>query len=139
MVPPKTSKKSIKWNKENELGPLKYLSALTGVSMDRIINWYILVIIFVFDPLAISLVIAANFAFAQLRKPEQLAIYNEKPIDVVPQEEPIYNERPNPTLPPDVTTLRQPEEKPIPPPTESFSFVPPIFRRKRDDDTITYN
>jgi hypothetical protein len=36
--------------------------------MDRIINWYILVIIFVFDPLAIALVIAANFAFAQLRK-----------------------------------------------------------------------
>jgi hypothetical protein len=53
---------------ESELGPLKYLSALTGVAMDRIINWYILVIIFVFDPLAIALVIAANFAFAQLRK-----------------------------------------------------------------------
>ena len=52
----------------SELGPLKYLSALTGVTMDRIINWYILVIIFVFDPLAIALVIAANFAFAQLRK-----------------------------------------------------------------------
>jgi len=52
----------------SELGPLKYLSALTGVAMDRIINWYILVIIFVFDPLAIALVIAANFAFAQLRK-----------------------------------------------------------------------
>jgi hypothetical protein len=52
----------------SELGPLKYLSTLTGVAMDRIINWYILVIIFVFDPLAIALVIAANFAFAQLRK-----------------------------------------------------------------------
>jgi hypothetical protein len=57
----------------SELGPLKYLSALTGVAMDRIINWYILVIIFVFDPLAIALVIAANFAFAQLiRRKETL-------------------------------------------------------------------
>jgi uncharacterized protein YlxW (UPF0749 family) len=36
--------------------------------MDRIINWYILVIIFVFDPLAIALVVAANFAFAQLTR-----------------------------------------------------------------------
>jgi hypothetical protein len=53
---------------ESELGPLKFLSKLTGIAMDRIINWYILVIIFVFDPLAIALVIAANFAFAQLRK-----------------------------------------------------------------------
>ena len=53
---------------ESELGPLKFLSKLTGIAMDRIINWYILVIIFVFDPLAIALVIAANFAFSQLRR-----------------------------------------------------------------------
>ena len=48
-----------------ELGPLEYLSGLTGTPMDKIINILLLVIIFVFDPLAISLVIAANFAFAQ--------------------------------------------------------------------------
>jgi len=52
----------------SELGPLKYLSGLTGISMDRIINYLLLVIIFVFDPLAIALVIAANFAFAQLTR-----------------------------------------------------------------------
>jgi len=46
-----------------ELGPLQYLSNLTGTSMDKIINWLLLIIIFVFDPLAISLVVAANFAF----------------------------------------------------------------------------
>ena len=33
--------------------------------MDKIINVLLLTIIFVFDPLAISLVIAANFAFTQ--------------------------------------------------------------------------
>ena len=58
----------------SELGPLKYLSTLTGIAMDRIINWYILVIIFVFDPLAIALVIAANFAFAQLIRPKETPI-----------------------------------------------------------------
>jgi hypothetical protein len=51
----------------SELGPLKYLSGLTGIEMDRIINWLLLIIIFVFDPLAIALVIAANFAFSQLQ------------------------------------------------------------------------
>jgi len=55
-----------------ELGPLKYLANLTGVEMDRIINWFLLVIIFVFDPLAISLVVAANFAFAQLKKKDDV-------------------------------------------------------------------
>lgn len=47
----------------SELGPLKYLSELTKVPMNKIVNYLLLVIIFVFDPLAISLVIAANFAF----------------------------------------------------------------------------
>ena len=49
-----------------ELGPLKYISGLTGLPMDRVINYLLLAIIFVFDPLAISLVIAANFAFEKL-------------------------------------------------------------------------
>ena len=46
-----------------ELGPLQYLSGLTQTPMDKIINILLLIIIFVFDPLAISLVVAANFAF----------------------------------------------------------------------------
>ena len=48
----------------SELGPLKYISGLTGKPMDEIINYLLLIIIFVFDPLAISLVIAANFMFS---------------------------------------------------------------------------
>jgi hypothetical protein len=60
----------------SELGPLKYLSELTGVEMNYIINWLLLIIIFVFDPLAIALVIAANFAFAQLRSKEGYHMYN---------------------------------------------------------------
>jgi hypothetical protein len=54
-------------NITGELGPLKYLAGLTGLPMDRIINYLLLTIIFVFDPLAIALVIAANFAFEQLK------------------------------------------------------------------------
>ena len=50
-----------------ELGPLKYLAGLTGIPMDKIINYLLLTIIFVFDPLALSLVIAANFAFDQVK------------------------------------------------------------------------
>ena len=55
-----------------ELGPLKYLSGLTGVPMDKIINVLLLIIIFVFDPLAISLVIAANFAFDKAKPQKNL-------------------------------------------------------------------
>lgn len=55
-----------------ELGPLQYLSGLTGAPMDKIINILLLIIIFVFDPLAISLVIAANFAFDQAKPKKNL-------------------------------------------------------------------
>jgi hypothetical protein len=68
----------IKTNNElaGELGPLKYLSNLTGVSMDKIINWLLLTIIFVFDPLAIALVIAANFAFEQSKNKNDMKLFN---------------------------------------------------------------
>jgi hypothetical protein len=47
-------------NVSAEIGPLKYLSQLTGQPMDKVVNWFILLLIFVFDPLAVALVIATN-------------------------------------------------------------------------------
>ena len=46
----------------SELGPLQYLSTLLDKPMTDIINWFILIIIFVFDPLAVALIIAFNQA-----------------------------------------------------------------------------
>ena len=46
-----------------EVGPLKYIAKLTGSDIDSVVNWYIIILMLVFDPLAIALVIAANFAF----------------------------------------------------------------------------
>lgn len=58
----------LKSESSNELGPLKYLANLTNQSMDKIINWLLLMLIFVFDPLAIILIIAASWSF-NLNKP----------------------------------------------------------------------
>ena len=52
---------------QRELGPLKYLAETTGYPMGEVVNWFLLLIIFVFDPLAIALVVAANFAFSQIK------------------------------------------------------------------------
>jgi len=46
-----------------EVGPLKYIAELTGIPMASVVNYMILLLIFVFDPLAISLVLATNKAF----------------------------------------------------------------------------
>ena len=43
-----------------EVGPLRYMSEIIGRPMNVIVNWFTLLIVFVFDPLAISMVIALN-------------------------------------------------------------------------------
>jgi hypothetical protein len=53
-----------------EIGPLKYLAQLTGYPMDKIVNWFILLLIFVFDPLAVSLVIATNKVLELEKNPD---------------------------------------------------------------------
>tara|TARA_A100001201_G_scaffold566_1_gene1493 strand:- start:518 stop:1531 length:1014 start_codon:yes stop_codon:yes gene_type:complete len=73
---------------QRELGPLKYLSETTGKDMGQVVNWFLLLIIFVFDPLAIAMVVAANFAFAQIKpkikdmSPKQISRELDKNEDV---------------------------------------------------------
>ena len=78
----------------SELGPLQYLSGLTGYGMDRIINWLILIIIFVFDPLAVALVIAFNNALQvdrgivdKKKAVQRRELYGEEPDGDVDVEE----------------------------------------------------
>jgi hypothetical protein len=67
-----------------ELGPLKYMAELTGKPMEQIVNWFMLLIIFVFDPLAIAMVVAANMAFAQVKgiakDPKDYEVYKKEVI-----------------------------------------------------------
>lgn len=72
-----------------ELGPLKYISGLTGIPMDRVVNYFLLLIIFVFDPLAISLVLAANFAFKESNKEKEIA---ETEIKIDTNTDPFTND-----------------------------------------------
>jgi hypothetical protein len=75
-----------------ELGPLKYMSTLTGQPMETIVNWFMLLIIFVFDPLAIAMVVAANMAFAHVkgiaRDPKDYEVYQKKEPIVDKKEDP---------------------------------------------------
>ena len=59
----------------NELGAIKYVSELTGMPIKKTANIFILLIIFVFDPLAIVLIIATNQSFKNLQP--KLNIYGE--------------------------------------------------------------
>lgn len=80
-----------------EIGPLKYISSLTGRPMDSIINWLVLVIIFIFDPMAISLVLASNKVFDENKRKGD----TPEPTD------------PEPTEPNDDITFEDVDDEPI--------------------------
>lgn len=73
-----------------EVGPLKYIAKLTGKSLDQIVNWYIIVLMLVFDPLAIALVLAANFAFSKSKEDVEEVEKGEKDLK---EEEKTVTER----------------------------------------------
>jgi hypothetical protein len=66
----------------NELGAVKYVSEITGWDIKSVANIFILLIIFVFDPLAIVLVIATNQAFEKLKP--KTNIYGKSKIEISP-------------------------------------------------------
>lgn len=63
-----------------EVGPLKYIAGLTGMKMDAVVNYMILLLIFVFDPLAIALVIVTNKIFDIEREELNKVVEKEAPI-----------------------------------------------------------
>ena len=117
----------------SELGPLKYLSGLTGTPMDKIINWLLLTIIFVFDPLAIALVVAANYAFDQIRPKTKKNLYGEtvpeeKIMEVLEEDEYAvdgYMETSSPPSPPLPPSFRSEHDKKwaTPPPQDESKVI----------------
>ena len=73
------------------------MSEITGAGVKTVANWFIFLLIFVFDPLAITLIIATNKAFEDIKLKKN--IYGEiKPTELELQPEPdpaIEQERQN--------------------------------------------
>lgn len=64
-----------------EVGPLKYIAQLTGIPMASVVNYLILLLIFVFDPLAVALVLITNRVFELEReKPEEPIVDKTKEV-----------------------------------------------------------
>lgn len=76
----------------SELGPLLYLSRITGIPMDNVVNWFILILVIVFDPLAVSLVIAANHLSSKEKQKQSLDELGEIGQDIgIGYEEPVQS------------------------------------------------
>jgi hypothetical protein len=60
-----------------EIGPLRYLSDITGKSMNLIVSWLALLFTIVFDPLAVTMVIAFNMMITSDRDNKNRKGYKE--------------------------------------------------------------
>ena len=51
-----------------DVGPLKYIASITNLPMDSVVNYLMLILMFVFDPMAFALVIIVNSIISELSK-----------------------------------------------------------------------
>jgi hypothetical protein len=73
-------------SQNTKIGPIMYVAQVFNTTPEQAVKWVIMVIIFVFDPLAVALLVAGNFLLAQ-RKADRK--------EVVAQPEVLVNEQPN--------------------------------------------
>ena len=89
-----------------DVGPAIYLARVFDTEIDTVVKFFIFILIFVFDPLAVSLVIAANMAFemagnnvdsiqpvAKKKKRKWWAVYGENKKKEKQKEIPIEEEQ----------------------------------------------
>jgi hypothetical protein len=71
-----------------ELGPLIYLSEVTNTSLDKVLFWFLMVIVFLADPLAIALLTAYHFTQKVILEEDEKDSDNieENPIPEKPKE-----------------------------------------------------
>ncbi len=105
---------------EAEVGPIKYVAELfygsgDSATIDKAVRMMIIILIFVFDPLAILLIIAANMTFLSLTKKEEESITE---YVVVNEVEPT-----TPPAPKKVAKKRKPKKKPVVETPDFFAFA----------------
>jgi len=135
----------------SELGAIKYISELLNWNVKKTANLFILILIFVFDPLAITLVIATNQAFKGKRKDNnKKVIYKlddlEKDIITTKKEEQTEEEKlDEPTSLPitpyyEEETINNTDQVPTKyrPSTDEVD-IPEVFNKTREEENKVVN
>ncbi len=136
----------------SELGPLKYLSDVTGKSMDEVMTWLILLLIIIGDPMAVLMIIIFNkiskgeenetLQPQPVTQKKSLVVKQETKSEISPPKEEIKNEVEIEIIEPtkeDAEPEKPKEEDVIKKKTEEmnrgFSVRVPV-RKKKDSNTI---
>ena len=138
-----------------EIGPIKYIGALAvdvglakEVNVEAAVRWVIIIIIFVFDPLAVLMLVAANQSFAArfptlMEKPRDIIDLERPDIDLPPVIEPKNNiidnikKKYESQLKDWQEKLAKFNEKAPKPEPKTIEIVP-VKEEKKAEDTVSY-
>lgn len=86
--------KNVEIETNGDIGTFVYIAKILGTNLDTVVKWFTLVIVLVFDPLAVALVIAVNFLLKTQKEPEQESTetVSEEPYKIYTPEQPIISE-----------------------------------------------
>ncbi len=139
-----------------EIGPIKYIGALAVdvglakvVDVEAAVRWVIIIIIFVFDPLAVLMLVAANQSFAGrfptlMAKPRDIIDLERPDLDSPPVIEPKSNVIDNlkkkyeSQLKDWQEKLAKFNERAPKPEAKTIEIVPIKEEQKKAEDTVSY-
>ena len=64
--------KQVEIETNGDIGTFVYIAKILGTDLDTVVKWFTLIIVLVFDPLAVALVIAVNFLLKYKNKEESI-------------------------------------------------------------------
>ena len=123
----------------SELGPLIFISKVTNKSMDSIVNILTLMIIFIFDPLAIALILAANHIFSSNKNTPQTIENDIKETNNTPDNNIEPDNKNENTISSSLNNIKEKMIQQLKDPSVSVWRKNKIKKQLEDDDTITYN
>jgi hypothetical protein len=139
-----------------EIGPIKYIGALAVdvglakvVDVEAAVRWVIIIIIFVFDPLAVLMLVAANQSFAGrfptlMEKPRDIIDLERPDLDLPPVIEPKSNiidnmkKKYESQLKDWQEKLAKFNERAPKPEAKTIEIVPVKEEQKKAEDTVSY-
>jgi hypothetical protein len=80
--------KQVEIDTNGDIGTFVYIAKVFNTDLDTVVKWFTLVIVLVFDPLAVALVIAVNFLLKQKTEDTVLPEVKLEPTPIAPPQEP---------------------------------------------------
>jgi hypothetical protein len=84
--------KRVEIETNGDIGTFVYIAKVLGTDLDTVVKWFTLIIVLVFDPLAVALVVAVNFLIKNKDIKDPVEEKEEKKYEIYPDEPIIYQE-----------------------------------------------